>query len=342
MERTNSAGAAITQQRNWSNENEAYTYNEEQISIAVSRVDILKVGSYNVPSSASASLVMYESTHEDYDDAENYERLSGSFTLTLSPTAVGDATITITGTTDIPGGTKRTNIIKFTVYVVNYRSTAATGLSFSGLTADNYHTGRDDIVDDSIVIAAGPDYIPITLEVVEGPGRLYVHKNYTEADDSTSRTSSARKLETSSSAATGSDTGAGVYLDMGGGTNRVTIRAPNQDPMTAIFVYGYPSIEIVSGDDQPGAIGGRLEDPLVVKVKDGLGRGVPMAIVEFSSLNTIDSNERFLPVPGTTVHVAATPPVPPDWAENYADIDDINKPVTATAIYPMTDDDHSW
>ena len=150
-----------------------------------------------------------------------------------------------------------------------------------------------------------------------------------------SKSSPVRKLETSSNAAT--STNGAVYLDMGGTTNRVTVKAPGLDFVTAIFVYGFPSMDIVSGDNQPGAIGGRLEDPLVVKVKDGKERGVPMAIVTFSSGNATDTNERLLPVPGTTVHLSATP-VPPDWAESYSDIADINKPVTATATYPMTDD----
>ena len=187
-------------------------------------------------------------------------------------------------------------------------------MGWTGLT-DNYHIGRNDSHDSPIRISVDPaTNTPITLEVVEGSGRLYVQKSYaTPAGAPMSKSSPVRKLETSSDAAT--STNGAVYLDMGGTTNRVTVKAPGLDFVTAIFVYGFPSMDIVSGDNQPGAIGGRLEDPLVVKVKDEKERGVPMAIVTFSSGNITDTNERLLPVPGTTVHLSATP-VPPDWAKS--------------------------
>ena len=106
--------------------------------------------------------------------------------------------------------------------------------------------------------------------------------------------------------------------------------------MTAIFVYGYPSIAISSGDGKTGATGGRLEDPLVVSVKDGKNRGIPMAIVTFSSgnLNSNIEGSQFLPVPGTTVHVDDTD----NWANAHSDIANINDPVTATSLYPKPAD----
>ena len=128
----------------------------------------------------------------------------------------------------------------------------------------NYTIGRDDSHDSPVQIAVTPTNTPVTLEVVDGPGRFYVQK--TNAGGApVSRSSSSRTLETSSNAATGTDTGSNVYLDMGGGTNRVTISVPGTvEPVTAIFVYGYPSIAISSGDNQTGATGGRLEDPLLL------------------------------------------------------------------------------
>ena len=118
-----------------------------------------------------------------------------------------------------------------------------------------------------------------------------------------------------------------MYLDANGGTNRITITVPDREPVTAIYVYGRPSIQIVSGDDQTGAFGGRLEEPFVVRVNDERGRGVPMAIVTFSGGV---AGSRFLPVRRTTVHVNTDD----DWASTYALTND---PVTATSIYPMTD-----
>ena len=317
---------------------DAHNYDQEFITISVTgNADIKKVGSYNVPRTLATTLPMYESTHNLYDGVENYQRLSGSLTLTLEPTGLGPVVISILDSTDQADRKGApSQPIAFTVYVVDYSSTAAASVGWTGLT-DNYHIGRNDSHDSPIRISVVPaTNTPITLEVVEGSGRLYVQKSYaTPAGAPMSKSSPVRKLETSSDAAT--STNGVVYLDMGGTTNRVTVKAPGLDFVTAIFVYGFPSMDIVSGDNQPGAIGGRLEDPLVVKVKDGKERGVPMAIVTFSSGNTTDTNERLLPVPGTTVHLSATP-VPPDWAESYNDIADINKPVTATATYPMTDD----
>ncbi len=70
-------------------------------------------------------------------------------------------------------------------------------------------------------------------------------------------------------------------------------------------------IEYVSGDDQDGAIGGRLENPLVVKVLDGRGgSAMPNQIVRFNvtadDTNDHNSNRRqFIPVPDTYVFVTA-------------------------------------
>ena len=52
-------------------------------------------------------------------------------------------------------------------------------------------------------------------------------------------------------------------LDAGGGTNRIN-NGSWDEPVTAIFVYGRPAIQIVSGDDQRGATNGRLAEPLTV------------------------------------------------------------------------------
>ena len=49
------------------------------------------------------------------------------------------------------------------------------------------------------------------------------------------------------------------------------------------FLRSGPYIEYVSGDEQDGAIGGRLENPLVVKVLDGRGGSpIPDQVVKFN------------------------------------------------------------
>ena len=175
-----------------------------------------------------------------YDGVENYQRLSGSLTLTLEPTGLGPVVISILDSTaqeDMKGAPSQP--IAFTVYVVDYSSTAATSVGWTGLT-DNYHIGRNDSHDSPIRISVAPaTNTPITLEVVEGSGRLYVQKSYaTPAGAPMSKSSPVRKLETSSDAAT--STNGAVYLDMGGTTNRVTVKAPGLDFVTAIFRLWLP------------------------------------------------------------------------------------------------------
>ena len=320
----------------------AHYYDQENITITVTgNADIKKVGSsYNVPSSRADNLTMYESTHDSYEGAANDQRFSGSVTLTLAPTGVGTVKVKVSDSTaaaDNRDGESSGLLMIYTVYIVNYKSSAASALDFATTTIasnTNYAVGRDDTHDSPVLITVTPaENTPITFEVVKGPGKFYVEKDYSGDDDSApnSKSSSKSKLETSSNAASGSDAGANVYLDMGGGTNRVTISAPGTiAPVTAIFIYGYPRIEISDGDGQIGAPGGRLEDPLVVKVKDGKNSGIPTALVTFGSTA---GGERFFPVPGTTVHVDTTG----NWASSFTDIEDRNKPKTATAFEPMTD-----
>ena len=76
------------------------------------------------------------------------------------------------------------------------------------------------------------------------------------------------------------------------------------------FLHGGSYIEYVSGDDQDGAIGGRVEYPLVVRVLNGQGgSAIPNQIVRFNVTadgNDHDTNLRqFIPVPGTHVFVTA-------------------------------------
>ena len=78
------------------------------------------------------------------------------------------------------------------------------------------------------------------------------------------------------------------------------------------FLHSGPYIEYVSGDDQDGAIGGRVEYPLVVRVLNGRGgSAIPNQIVRFNVTADGNNNDhhtnrrQFIPVPGTHVFVTA-------------------------------------
>ena len=290
-------------------------YDQESINVAiVGDARIIRVGSRDV--SPGASFSMYERSHNSYDGAADHEKFSGRVSLRLEPTdSPGVVTITVTDTTDTPDAptTGKSDPITFTIYVVDFNTNVdVQAAGFLGLT-DNYAYASDQY-DEQIRFSVTPVSVPVKIEVVEGPGRLYVQKRYAnQSPNSESR--SNREINISSTVGTTGDTGgsSGVYLDANGGTNRIRITVPDVDhePVTAIYVYGtLPSIQIVSGNDQTGAFGGRLEEPFVVRVNDERGRGVPMAIVTFSGGV---AGSRFLPVPGTTVHVDADD----DWASTF-------------------------
>ena len=318
----------------------AHDYDQEQITITVTgNAAIRKVGSHDVPAGAPSPLPMYEQTHDSYDTVPNYQRLSGNLTLTLAPTGVGTVLITVTDNTatgDIRGGVVSPPIA-YTVYIVNYKSTPATDLSFATATIaanSNWSVGRDDDHDSPVQVTVTPAAdTPVKFEVVNGPGRFYVQK--TNAGGApTSKSSSSRTLETSSNAATGSDTGSNVYLDMGGGTNRVEISAPALAPVTTIFVYGYPSMEIISGDDQTGVPNARLIEPLGIRVKDGRERAVPGLAVSFDPSST----ETLQPVIGSDVYLTPPTASPPNaWATTFTNTLRTRE-ATATIPGPIDED----
>ena len=306
---------------------EVHYYDQESIGIAVTNATLRNVGRYT----ASAPHTMYERTHDMYDDAPDNQKLSSnSVQLTLTANAIGPVTITITDSSDVGDRKGETpEAIIFTVYAVQRSSLVDEETLEITVKSENYNFSDD--YDDQINITVGgsatPNNVPTKFEIIDGSGRLYVKEEYaapsgfTRPPDSVGR--SNRVLDTSD--------GAPVFLDTNGGTNRVKVSIPGVPSATAIFVYGRPSIQIVSRDDPTGVLEGRLEEPFVVKVVDGKGRGVPipMAIVTFSS--GAEAGSRFLPVSSTTVHVDATD----NWASSFTDIDDIDDPVTATSIYPI-------
>ena len=157
--------------------------------------------------------------------------------------------------------------------------------------------------------------------------------------------------QTSLSTVTDSDGDATVYVQLNRGTTAtVTARIDGtiSDDRTHVvtYFYNYPHIEYVSGDNQRGATGGRLEDPLVVRVKDGQnGRAVPGQVVKFEETSTAspadsDVMRSPIPVPGETVYVDSDTPT--DLTDPLSS--DIERPDSlrtriATSIVPAVAND---
>ncbi len=300
-----------TNTRNWLTESEAYDYNDESISIT--STPTLMKGSTAV--SGAAALV---ERHEESD-----RRLSSSITLTGSHDTAGAFDIVITDDTadaDFPADTPpdpRASIT-FTVFVVDRDPAAAVEQwGFTGLTSavENYKIGGDDFTDDAITTASTTEFNRVEYSVIEGSGRLYVQRGTNR------KTSAARTISTSAAAE--------VRLDMGGTTNKVRASISGAAPVTATFIFGHPEIEIISGNNQEGAFGGRLDDPLVVRVTDGKGRAISGLAADF---DTTATEAMFIPVPGTTVYINTDGTLVEAVAAN-------TNTQVATATRPAPDDD---
>ena len=177
--------------------------------------------------------------------------------------------------------------IMFTVYVVP--GTSPDALILTGAGADGVEIGNDfgpSPIDAFFDVAANT---PLTYQV-EGSGRLFV-----ELGDS--KTRETNKLETSSSAP--------VYLDMNRSSNTVTAWVRGQDAKRSsqriTFINNYADPQITAGDNQRGATGGRLAQPLEVTVKDATGKAIPSGVVV--SFASAASGSMFIPVSGTTVYI---------------------------------------
>ena len=264
-----------TYTRNWLTESEAYDYNDE--SVLITSTPTLMQGS-----TAVTGLV---ERHEESD-----RRLSGSVTLTGSHATAGVYDIIITDNTvaaDFPDDTAPTTraSITFTIFVVEggTGNTDSDEWGFTGLT-NGY---RSSIYADlPITTASTSANIRVKYEVVEGSGRLYVQRGNNR------KTSSARMISTSSAAV--------VYLDESNSTNKVRAIIAGAPAETGLFIYGEPNVEITGGNPQTGIVSQRLEDALVVRVRDGRNRTISGLPVDF---DTTSSGAIFIPVPGTTVYV---------------------------------------
>ena len=284
----------------------AHDYEQEQIGITVSGGSIRKVGSYD----ASAPLTMYESTHNSYSTTSNpHQRLSGSVTLTLTaPTAPAEVTITIDPTTDGPAGHTEPPDLVFTIYVVPALDTT-TAFALAGGTTTNeaWAIGNDNARKPiNTLFTPATSNAPVIYKV-EGPGRLYVRVDNRES----------RQLQTLSTSKA-----APVYLDMNGGSNRVSIRGRDQSATESLLIiFNYAQIEIISGNDQTGVPGSRLRDPLGIRVKDAKGRPLSGLAVSFDPT----AGDTLQPVIGTDVYLDTNSA----WAATFTAIVR-TKPATST------------
>ena len=301
------AGDGTATLRNWLTESDAYDYNDEAIAISVSSVPanataptfrrdgtVIPLGDDNSPS--------LQERHEVSDRQLSTGTSASTITLIGSSGSAGEYTITIEDVTDgedFPGNTAPSEqaSIVFTVYVVNDRDTDATGLSFANLSAENYRTDGTDFSDETVTATPVPatvDHVRVEYKVIQGSGRLYVQKDAT-ATIPLRQSSAVTTLSTSSAAK--------VQLDMRGTTNKVRASIAGVAPVTAIFIFGYPTVAITGGngeDGEDGVFGGQLDDPLVVRVTDGKGSGISGLAANFE-IETA-AGGMFIPVPGTTVY----------------------------------------
>ena len=153
------------------------------------------------------------------------------------------------------------------------------------------------------------------------------------------------------STVTDADGNARVWVQASGNSVAiVTARIAGNTAGTArhvvTFLHNGAYIGYVSGDDQDGAIGGRVENPLVVRVLDGQGgSAIPNQIVRFKVTEYDDDDvtnlRQFIPVPGTQVFVTAA-----SLTENTYLFDDTDAvrplstsvPRLATSIRPTRND----
>ena len=285
-----------------------YHYNDERVNIAVTNANIIKVGSTSIAS--TANLTLRETVADSTDARANPDagtKLTSSVTLTLRADNAAVVEIDITDTTpanDHPGSqVGEAPQQDFTVYVVQ----GPGAVSGATTSFDSDHDGveygyaaADRQLNENDVDEAANSYFDFTAQnapvyyTVEGNGSVYIKVS------STRKTTPTKTLHTSSQAP--------VYLDINGGTSKVTAYvAGGSGSKSAVFIFDglilgkRPKIAITGGNGQTGVTGGRLEEYLEVKVTDGNGRAVPGVAVKFNATNSDTS--QLIAVPGTKVYV---------------------------------------
>ena len=253
--------------------------------------------------------------------------LSSSITLTGRVGGANKYTIQVvdmTHTSDFPTNDQpfERAILSFTIYVVPSAERATT-LTREAANAELF---GNDLADPQInnlfgftaVSGSATTNLPIIYEV-QGSGRVYVKETYTNAGPD-SVGSAAKRLETSN--------GAPVYIDMSGGSSKVTVwlrgQNPNGNSKSIACIYDYAQLEVIHGYNQVGATGGRLEEHLGVRVTDAKKRPVPGLRVTFDGAQDDSS---FIPFPDTTVYAS-------DSRNLDTEINDSDKTTVATSSSP--------
>ena len=128
---------------------------------------------------------------------------------------------------------------------------------------------------------------------------------------------------------------------MNRGSSKVSVYIQGQSPLettkSITFIYDYAVVTKTGGDPQVGATGGRLEDPLFVKVTDEKKRPVPGLRVMFSNGQNDTS---FIPFPDTTVYITGSRTLAPDDTTDETAIATETSPNASTGsnpIYVQTD-----
>ena len=275
-----------------------YHYNQEALNITIpTNLTLKKINTYTVNLDASNS----PHTMDEAKNSVNEDKISSSISLTYTASAVGTYDIIIsdeTPPTDRPGA--EAPDLVFRVFVVkDIGAVQNVATNFEGRDGVDYGYDtqdwqlNDNDTDTNIYFDFDTEDAPVTYSV-EGSGRVYIKLG----DRVTSLT---KTLHTSSDAP--------VYLDMSGGTNKVTAYVAGNAGKTAIFIFSgatqdkRPRIEITQGQNQVGATSGRLEKYLEVKVTDGRRSAVPGVAVQFATTAT---GAMFIPVPGTEVYGNST------------------------------------
>ena len=161
----------------------------------------------------------------------------------------------------------------------------------------------------SVALTGDPSNVQVRFEITGG--RIYLSPIVHDQSNP--------DYKTSLTTVTNSDGAASVFVQVNNGaTARVTARIAGNNTHTGrhtvTYFWKYPHIEYVSGNNRRGATGGRLEDPLVVRVLDGQGgRPVPGQVVKFEETSTADPADTDvmrspIPVPGETVYVMSASP----------------------------------
>ena len=270
-----------------------YHFNQESISISVpTGTTLTKVGNFRVNVAGGSSHPMNELA-----SSTNENKLTSSLRLTFRAGSVGEKIITISDETpedDRPGNASQP--LSFTIFVVPALD-STTDLSLAG--ANGYTIGNDNADQQVNTLFTSGNDVPLVYRV-EGSGRLYVERVYdtddADADGSPmSRSSATQTLSTSSRA--------NVYLDMNGGSNKVTayVRDRNsaETGRTVAFIFNYAAIEIISGNNQTGVPNARLSEPLGIRIKDSRGRAVLGLAVTFTPAD----GATLEPIIGTDVYL---------------------------------------